>query len=155
MELSKSRLSIANLLALMEGQEPEAVQLNHVVIEANGSNLPTHGSLEQLPSFTAQFAGFVDVELYMDMHHERVVHLRVRQSAMTFAELEENGDVLPNLSIDCQVLEDSERARLDVLARRYIKDGKINDQSRGEALLTQYVAKAMFCSRKYGGMTHA
>lgn len=155
MELTKTNMSIATLLRLMETQEPEAIQLNHVVIEDGGASLSTHGNLEQLPSFTAQFAGLVEIEFFMDMHHQHVAHLCIRQSAMTLAELDSNGDVLPNLTIDCQVLKWDDRAKLDAIARHYIESGKMCDKSRGEALLVQYVSKAMFCSRKYGSMAHA
>ena len=155
MELSKTNMSIATLLTLMESQEPEAIQLNHVVIEGNGGGLPLRGALEDLPAFTVQFSGFVDVELFMDTAHQHVVHLCIRQSAMTFEELERNGDVLPDISISCRVLRPSDRARLDAVARGYIDRGKVYDVARGEELLTQYVDKAIFGSQKYGGLVNA
>lgn len=155
MNLSKSAMSISKLLRLMEGQEPESILLNHLVIGENEMPLPFNPSLDHLPCFTVQFPGFVEVEMYMDSRQERVVRLCVRQSAMTFEELDDNGDVLPNITIDCTVLDANERKQLDAKAKHYIHLGKVRDKTRAEGLLTEYVAKAMFSSRKYGSLNHA
>lgn len=155
MELAKTDLSIVTLLRLMETQQPEAIRVNHVIITDDDGLGPVGAeSTGPLASFTVEFSGFVEIEMTLDATYRHVQTLTLRQAAMTFSELAENGDVLPNLTINCQVLEAGDRKRLDALARRYVKDGKMNDRSRGEALLTQYAAKAMFCPRKYGGMSN-
>lgn len=155
MKSPAENLSIASLLSLMEIQEPEAIHVNHVVIEDGEWNPPAWVSLEQIPSFTVSFAGFVEVEIYMDAKHERVAHLCVRQAAMNFEDLNANGEVLPNLTVDCNVLKPTERNKLDSIAKRYIANAKLTDKSRGEALISQYVEKAMFNSRKYGVTSNA
>ena len=155
MNLDKSEISIANLLDFMHSEEPQEIQLNHVLIGDNFLDTPGNLALERLPYFTVQFGGFVEVEFHLNMTQDEVFLILVRQSAMTFEELEENGDVLPSLTIDCRALESSEHDRLNELAKRYVAAGKMTDKARGEALLTQYLEKAMFCSRKYGGMSNA
>lgn len=148
--LSKTNMSIATILPLMERQEPEAIQLNHMVIEDNSMNVPVNLPATHLPSFTVQFAGFVEVEFFMDTKHERVRRLTIQQSAMTFEDLERNGDVLPALSVACATLSDDQRDRLDAIAKNFIAKGKLTDPVRAEALLSQYVEKAMFCTRRFG-----
>lgn len=155
MTLARTDIAIDTLLSLMEAQEPESIQLNHVVIDGGLLDIQASASLDRLPLFTVMFAGFVEVEMYMDLKHEQVVRITVRQAAMTFSELTQNGDVLPTLTINCKFLSSADRVRLNLLAQSYIASGKILDKSRAEALLTQYVEKAMFCSRKYGAMSHA
>lgn len=152
MSLSRTNVSLAVLLDLMEKQEPESIHLNHVLIEEGMETMPFYATLEHLPTFTVNIGGFVEIEFVMDLQHEAVQRLMVRQSAMTFDELDTNGDVLPNLTIDTRVLSDEDRTRLDLLAKRYIEQGKILDKARAEALITEYVGKAMFCPKKYRGV---
>lgn len=150
MNLSRTNVSINALLSLMEQQEPETIHLNHVLVEEGMEQMPFHASLEHVPTFTVNIGGFVELELVMDLQHEHVLRLMVRQAAMTFEELDNNGDVLPNLTINTLVLPEEERKRLDALAQRYIDKGKILDKERAEALIAEYVGKAMFCPKKYG-----
>ncbi len=155
MELSKSNMSIGVILGLMQHQEPEHIQLNHMVIEDQSENLLVSLPLTHVPSFTVRFSGFVDVEFFMDNRHRRVTRMVIQQSAMTFEELEANGEPLPSLSIACTALSDDERVRLDNAAQRYIHQGKMKDPSLGESLLSKYVEKAMFDPRRFGGIHHA
>ena len=152
LNLNQTNVSIDQLLSLLEGTEPESIHLNHVLVEEGMEEMPFYARLDHLPSFTVTIGGFVEVEMYMDMTHHRVVRILVRQTAMTFEELDRNGEVLPNLTINCLVLPRLERERLDALARGYIKKGKILDKARVESLLMEYVGKAMFCPKRYPGM---
>lgn len=153
MQLKKTKLSLGGLLTLLETREPESIQVNHLVIEDNSEALLANVPLHQLPSFTVVFPGFIEVEMFMDNLHHRVQRLILQQTAMRFDELEANGDILPGMTIACGVLNSSERARLDAVARGYIKKGKLLDASRGEALLTQYVSKSMFSPSNYLGLS--
>lgn len=150
MKLNRTNVSINALLALMEKQEPETIHLNHVLVEEGMETMPFNASLEHVPTFTVNIGGFVELEFVMNLQHEHVLRLMVRQAAMTFEELDTNGDVLPNLTINTLVLPEEERKRLDTVAQHYIDKGKMLDKDRAEALITEYVGKAMFCSRKYG-----
>lgn len=153
--LSKTKLSISSLLTLMEKQEPEQIQLNHMVINDHSDELLSGVPLHQLPSFTVRFAGFVEVEFFMDARHESVLRVVVQQAAMTFEELSQNGEPLPSMTVACGVLGDVERARLDAVAQNFVRKGKLLDHSRGEALLVQYLDRSMFSPRHFGPMRHA
>lgn len=155
MKLDTTKFSISSLLNLMEQQPPESICLNHVVVEDDMSDMPFYATLEHVPSFTVNLGGFVEVEMFMDTRHSTVLRMSVRQAAMSFSDLDMNGAVLPNLTVNCKVLNPLERKRLDRIAKDYIDKGKMLDKSRGEALLTQFVGKAMFCPVKYGEMSHA
>jgi hypothetical protein len=154
-KLDKTSFSIDSLLDLMERQEPQAIHLNHVVVEDDMADMPFYATLEHVPMFTVNLGGFVEIEISMDTRHSTVLRMSIRQSAMSFEDLNKNGDVLPNLTVNCKVLKVPERRRLDAIASEYITKSKILDKNRCESLLTQFVGKAMFCPVKYGEMSRA
>lgn len=139
---------------MMEQQTPEAILLNHMVIESDVQNIVLDPHPSAFPCFIVQYTGFVEVEFVLDMDVKHVLRISLRQSAMTMNELQSNGDVLPSLTIACDRLHESERARLDFLAADFIARGRISDASRAESLITQYADRVVFCPRKYGGLNH-
>jgi hypothetical protein len=61
-----------------------------------------------------------------------------------------NGEVLPSLTVDCNVLRPEDRMRLDWHASVFVEKGKLLDKERGEDLLALYASKALFNPRSYG-----
>lgn len=154
-KLNTTNLTIATLLSFMESETVVAIRLNHMVIEDRLGDIPsTNPNFETLPSFTVEYAGFVEIELHLDTTHQNVVRLSLRQAAMTFEQLEESGELLPSLTIACEVLNTDERNRLNTLAAKFVEQGKVKDKNQAEALITQYADKVIFCPRKYGGPSH-
>lgn len=153
MNLSKTNLSIASLLNLMEHRRPEGIHLNQVMVGERDVDWFPQVNPSSIPTFTVRFAGYVEVDFYMatDASVEMVC---VRQAAMNFHELEDNGEVLPTLAIECDTLSELERERLDGFALRYIEEGKMYDAVRGEALLAQYMDKAMFSDVRFREIRH-
>jgi hypothetical protein len=142
-------MSIAPLLTMLDQQEPDKIMVNHVFVgDFEGSVAPL--TVEHLPYFTAQFAGYVEVEFFLNSARDDVIRLSIRQAAMTFEELEDNGEVLPSLTIDPKTLKEAERERLRRHAMAYVEKGRMFDKERGESLLTEYVGKSMFNPRRFG-----
>lgn len=155
-KLQSTNLSIQTLLSFMESEDVVGIRLNHMVIEDRVDNIPlTNPDFETLPSFTVEYAGFVEVEFHLDTSHVNVVRISLRQAAMTFEQLTENGEVLPSLTIACDVLNAEERDRLNALGGMFVEQGKLNDKQKAEALITRFADRVIFCPRKYGGASHA
>lgn len=155
MSLSATNLSIESLLALMEHQQPESINLNHVLVGDSGADWIPRTTHQTIPEFTVIFSGFVEVDFFMGAGEKVVDAICIRQSAMSFSELEQNGSVLPTLGIECERLHPLERKRLNTFATRYIEMGKVYDAEKGAAILTQYIDKAMFSHTKYGSLSRA
>jgi hypothetical protein len=141
-----SDLSIDILLDMVERQGPQEILLNHLVIDdasVGAGEIPIGHGIEQLPSFTARYPGLIEVELYMNRKYTQVMYLCVRQSAMTFSELQASDDILPTLSINCEVLNEVDKTRLLAYAKKCLSLGKLTDSNRSKDLLSQYVAKTI------------
>lgn len=139
---------------MMEKQKASAILLNHMVIEDDLENIVLDPHVSAFPSFIVQYAGFVEVEMVLDMDVKRVLRVSLRQSAMTFEELQKNGEVLPSLTIACERLDESERVRLDALAVEFIKRGKLSDTTRAEEIMAQYADRVVFSPNQYGALNH-
>lgn len=152
--ITNPHLTVSTLLFMMEKQKASAILLNHMVIEDDLENIVLDPHVSAFPSFIVQYAGFVEVEMVLDMDVKRVLRVSLRQSAMTFEELQKNGEVLPSLTIACERLDESERVRLDALAVEFIKRGKLSDTTRAEEIMAQYADRVVFSPNQYGALNH-
>jgi hypothetical protein len=142
-------MSIGVLLGILNTQEPTEIVANHLFIgDMSESYAPLN--VEHYPLFTVRYPGFVEVEFVLDRACSRVIRFTVRQSAMSLSEWQVNGEVLPSLTVDCNVLRPEDRMRLDWHASVFVEKGKLLDKERGEDLLALYASKALFNPRSYG-----
>lgn len=147
-------LSIFNLLSMMEREGVQSIQLNHMVIEPNADNITLTRRATWPVSFLVTYHGHVDVEFTLDHTQRHVAYVSLRQSAMTFSELDANGEVLPSMTIATTAIPADERVRLDALAQRFMEMGRISDKERAESLMAQYANRVVFAPSKYGGIRH-
>lgn len=139
MKIDQWSPDLSPLLAYMEANGCVELSFSDLKIGEGDPDLPLDFDLQR---FTAGLPGHVEIEFWI--RNRKVIHLQVRQAAMTMKELQMNGEVLPNINVAVNTLPLEQQKLVQSLAGRFLCEDKAIVQEEVQRTLIAMAEKVLF-----------
>lgn len=137
--MTNPKLDLGPLLSYMKRCGPSGLTFGDIKVGEGDPRLPMDLDIQR---FYVTLPGHVEVEFWM--RDNEVLHLQVRQAAMTLAEIMDNGDVQPTVNIAVSTLPDSQQEDVQQLADQLLNDGRVNVSDEAQKALMRMTEKVLF-----------
>lgn len=139
MKLDNWTIDLAPLLGYMNAHGCLEISFSDLKIGDGDPDLPMDFDILR---FTAGLPGFVEVEFWI--RNNKVQHLQIRQAQMTFKELEDNGDLLPNLNVPISKLSTAQQTLAQNLVDRFLREDRSIVKEEMQRTVVAMAEKVMF-----------